>query len=87
MTPLDPDETATWKSRGTVLVSGFFDTNAGLLLVAPSQLFVSAMNLSIKWLNSQDEPVPLGQNGECLSVYHIEAKLEGGNKAITYAPL
>ncbi|KAF8259028.1 integral membrane protein DUF6 [Lactarius quietus] len=32
--------------------------NAGLLLVAASQVFFSAMNLSVKVLNSLDEPVP-----------------------------
>ena len=36
----------------------FLDDNAGLLLVAASQLFASAMNLSVKVLNSLDEPVP-----------------------------
>src|ERR1700761_4411548 len=40
-------------------LSSFFDDNAGLLLVAASQLFVSAMNLSVKMLNSLDEPVPI----------------------------
>ncbi|KAN0135178.1 hypothetical protein V8E53_007069 [Lactarius tabidus] len=39
-------------------LSSFFDDNAGLLLVAASQLFASAMNLSVKVLNSLDEPVP-----------------------------
>ncbi|KAI9439325.1 integral membrane protein DUF6 [Lactarius indigo] len=36
----------------------FFDDNLGLLLIAASQLFFSAMNTSVKWLNSSDEPVP-----------------------------
>lgn len=39
-------------------VSSFLDDNAGLLLVAASQLFASAMSLSVKVLNSLDEPVP-----------------------------
>ncbi len=38
--------------------SSFFDDNLGLLLVAASQFFFSAMNMSVKWLNSSDEPVP-----------------------------
>ena len=41
---------AWWKS--------FFDDNLGLLLVAASQFFFSGMNVSVKWLNSSDEPVP-----------------------------
>ena len=36
----------------------FFNDNLGLLLVAASQFFFSAMNMSVKWLNSSDEPVP-----------------------------
>ena len=35
----------------------FLDVNAGLLLVAASQLFLSAMNLSVKFLSNLDEPV------------------------------
>lgn len=38
--------------------SAFLDNNAGLLLVAASQFFFSAMGMSVKWLNSLDEPVP-----------------------------
>ncbi|KAH9974987.1 hypothetical protein BGW80DRAFT_1225285 [Lactifluus volemus] len=38
--------------------SGFIDRNAGLLLIAASQFFFSAMNVSVKWLNTLDEPVP-----------------------------
>jgi hypothetical protein len=38
--------------------SSFVDDNAGLLLVAASQLFVSAMNLTVKVLKSEGEPVP-----------------------------
>ncbi len=37
--------------------SAFLDNNAGLLLVAASQFFFSAMGISVKWLNSLDEPV------------------------------
>jgi|SRR6266404_3150472 len=43
-----------WKSSR----SSFFEDNLGLLLVAASQFFFSAMNVSVKWLNSSDEPVP-----------------------------
>ena len=39
--------------------SAFLDNNAGLLLVAASQFFFSAMGISVKWLNSLDEPVPI----------------------------
>jgi hypothetical protein len=39
-------------------LSSFFDDNTGLLLVAASQLFASAMSLLVKVLNSLDEPVP-----------------------------
>jgi len=39
-------------------VSAFFGKNAGLLLVTASQFFFSAMNISVKWLNSLDKPVP-----------------------------
>ncbi|KAN0135180.1 DUF6 domain containing protein [Lactarius tabidus] len=38
--------------------SAFLNNNAGLLLVAASQFFFSAMGISVKWLNSLDEPVP-----------------------------
>jgi hypothetical protein len=49
-----------WSSaRLVVTVSAFFDRNAGLLLVAASQSFFTAMNFSVKWLNGLDEPVPL----------------------------
>jgi hypothetical protein len=40
-------------------VSAFLDKNAGLSLIASSQLFFSAMNICVKWLNSLDEPVPI----------------------------
>jgi hypothetical protein len=39
-------------------VSAFIDKNAGMLLVVAAQLFFSAMNVSVKFLNSLDEPVP-----------------------------
>ncbi|KAH9052760.1 hypothetical protein EDB87DRAFT_1655645 [Lactarius vividus] len=37
----------------------FFDDNLGLFFVVASQFFFSAMNMSVKWLNSSDEPVPI----------------------------
>ena len=40
-------------------VCTFFDENAGLLLVAASQFFFSAMTTCVKWLNSLNEPVPM----------------------------
>jgi hypothetical protein len=46
----------TWRSA----VSTFFDENAGLLLVAASQFFFTAMSTCVKSLNSlDDEPVPM----------------------------
>jgi len=51
------DQSSTFKTWNSAL-SSFFDANAGLLLVTASQIFFSAMNLSVKVLNSLDEPVP-----------------------------
>jgi hypothetical protein len=39
-------------------VSTFSDKNAGLLLVAAAQFFLTGMNFSVKWLNGLDKPVP-----------------------------
>jgi len=39
--------------------SAFLDNNGGLLLVAASQLFFSAMGLTVKWLNTLDKPIPI----------------------------
>jgi hypothetical protein len=39
-------------------VSAFINNNAGMLLIVASQFFLSAMNVSVKLLNSLDEPVP-----------------------------
>ncbi|KAH9052763.1 integral membrane protein DUF6 [Lactarius vividus] len=57
-----PDETSPllklkhahgpWRSA----LSSFLDDNTGLLLVAASQVFFSAMNMAVKLLNSLDEP-------------------------------
>jgi hypothetical protein len=44
-----------WRSS----TSAFIDRNAGLLLVAGSEFFFSIINVSIKWLNSLDEPMPI----------------------------
>ena len=41
--------------RSQSVISSFLDKNAGLLLVASSQLFFCASNLCVKWLNSLDE--------------------------------
>jgi len=45
---------------GTIFAwwNSFIDDNLGLLLVAVSQFFFSAMMVSVKWLNISDEPVP-----------------------------
>ncbi|KAI0274067.1 hypothetical protein BGY98DRAFT_1099244 [Russula aff. rugulosa BPL654] len=39
--------------------SAFLDKNAGLCLIASSQIFFSAMIICVKWLNNLDEPVPI----------------------------
>jgi hypothetical protein len=63
----DPDEispllgtnrTERWHS-GRSSVSAFLDKNAGLSLITASEFFFSAMNISVKWANSLDEPVPI----------------------------
>lgn len=45
--------------RGQSAVSSFLDKNAGWLLIASSQFFLSTSNLCVKWLNSLDESVPI----------------------------
>lgn len=52
-----PNTSGRWLAA-QLSVSAFFDNNAGLLLVAVSQFFFSAMGISVKWLNSLDKPVP-----------------------------
>jgi len=47
-----------WCSPAKASVSAILDKNTGLLLVAASQFFFSGMNISVKWLNSLDEPIP-----------------------------
>ncbi|KAH9974971.1 hypothetical protein BGW80DRAFT_1559449 [Lactifluus volemus] len=66
-----PDETSTLlqhrsaqmeetvSERGRSSTSAFVDRNAGLLLVAGSEFFFSAINVSVKWINNLDEPVPI----------------------------
>ena len=39
-------------------MSTFIDNNAGMFFVVASQFFFSAMNVSVKFLNKLDEPVP-----------------------------
>ncbi|KAI0262063.1 hypothetical protein BC834DRAFT_892921 [Gloeopeniophorella convolvens] len=54
---LRPAVSSRWDSvRASVSV--FLKDNAGLLLVGASQFFFSAMNVSVKVLNSLDKPVP-----------------------------
>ncbi|KAI9439322.1 hypothetical protein H4582DRAFT_1948460 [Lactarius indigo] len=48
----------TISERWCTAWSFFLDDNSGLLLVAASQFFFSAMNIAVKWLNSLDDPVP-----------------------------
>ena len=38
--------------------SSFLNDNSGLLSIAASQLFFSAIGVAIKWLNCLDDPVP-----------------------------
>ncbi|KAH9170224.1 integral membrane protein DUF6 [Lactarius sanguifluus] len=49
----------TTSERWRSVRSSFLDDNLGLFLVVASQFFFSAMNMSVKWLNSSDEPVPI----------------------------
>ena len=39
--------------------SSFLDDNFGLFLIAVAEFFVSATNMSVKLLNSSDEPMPI----------------------------
>jgi len=48
-----------WWSPAEAAVSAFLDKNTGLLLVAASQFFFSGMHISVKWLNSLDEPISI----------------------------
>jgi hypothetical protein len=47
-----------WWSPAKAAVSACLDRNTGLLLVAVSQFFFAATNISVKWLNNLDEPIP-----------------------------
>ena len=48
----------TISERWRAARSSFLNDNLGLLLVAASQFFFSAMGFAVKWLNSLDDPVP-----------------------------
>ena len=37
----------------------FLDRNAGLLLIAAAEFFLSASNISVRWLNRLEEHVPI----------------------------
>jgi len=37
----------------------FLDRNAGLFLIAASQLFFALSNVTVKWLNGSDEQIPM----------------------------
>ena len=55
----DPNETTPLlRTNRPHVLSAFMDKNTGLLLVAASQFFFSGINISVKWLNSLDEPIP-----------------------------
>jgi hypothetical protein len=48
-----------WWHSARSSVSTFFDKNAGLCLITASEFFFSTMNISVKWLNGLDEPIPI----------------------------
>ncbi|TFK51526.1 drug/metabolite transporter superfamily [Heliocybe sulcata] len=48
----------SWWKRSLSGVKDFADRNTGLLLVASSQIFGALQNVSVKTLNSLDDPVP-----------------------------
>ena len=56
---LQPERVGSLSERWHSTASAFLDRNAGLLLIAASQFFFSASNVSVKWLNSLDEPLPM----------------------------
>src|ERR1700761_1992118 len=57
---LDPGRTPgqNISKRWKYARSSFLDANFGLFLVATAECFVAAMNMTVKLLNSSDEPVP-----------------------------
>jgi hypothetical protein len=68
MSPLlqtDSESTLKSKSRQSyserwhLTTSAFLDRNAGLFLVAASQLFFVLSNITVKWLNGSDEQIPM----------------------------
>jgi hypothetical protein len=40
-------------------VSTFLDTNAGLLLIVAAQFLFAASNITVKWLNSSENQIPM----------------------------
>jgi hypothetical protein len=48
-----------WFSTTLLSVSAFLKNNAGLLLVAAAQFWFCTQNISVKWLESLDETVPI----------------------------
>jgi hypothetical protein len=47
-----------WRLAVITAVSAFLGKNSGLLLVAISRFFNAGMNISVKLLNSSDDPMP-----------------------------
>jgi len=47
-----------WWSSARAAASTFSEKNAGLLLVAAAEFFLTGINFSVKWLNGLDKPVP-----------------------------
>jgi hypothetical protein len=48
----------TISERWWTAQSSLLNDNSGLLLIAASQFFFSAMGIAVKWLNGLDDPVP-----------------------------
>ncbi|GJJ14181.1 hypothetical protein Clacol_008442 [Clathrus columnatus] len=53
-----PSFNKIWFRRSRETLSEVYTSNVGLLLIAASQLFMTFMNISVKFLNNIDDPVP-----------------------------
>ncbi|KAF8259020.1 hypothetical protein EI94DRAFT_1814102 [Lactarius quietus] len=58
---LDPGRTPerSFSKRWMSTRSSFLDANFGLFLIATAECFISAMSMTVKLINSSDEPVPI----------------------------
>ena len=64
MSPLLQTESAlksrrSHSERWLLTAPAFLDSNAGLFLIAASQLFFALSNVTVKWLNGSDEQIPM----------------------------